>query len=427
MRQRLQRLERDAAVPPERRDGGDIHPPQIQLARHTRKGTLPALPPALGQGPEAPSPLPVGFHVLARIVPQNRDDRCPDSERPALPPKADVSRHGSSRRTGTFRAGRRTPMGESEELAEDGSAERLEERAERQYGLFTLAQALTCGLNRTTVYRRAARGRYVLEQPGVFSFAGLPESWERSVLAACLAAGKGAVASHRTAARIWGLVEPRDDIVEIVVPRNRLPRTRRTTVHRSTDLIADHTTVRKRIPVTNPLRTIVDLGAVLSAEKVEDALDTGLAPAVVVLDRGHRVDAERGRRTGAQRMRRAGPDSRRTGARGRGQRLAARARMARLLRRPGCRRRSFITSSPRPGGVFLAEVDFAYPEIRLVIEVDGFGVHGTPRSDVERFRAAERARAVWVACAAVHVATGRAGAGDGGPYHRRSLAGLAAA
>ena len=29
--------------------------------------------------------------------------------------------------------------------------------------------------------------------------------------------------------------------------------------------------------------------------------------------------------------------------------------------------------------MFLAEVDFAYPRLRLVIEVDGFKVHATPR------------------------------------------------
>jgi len=29
--------------------------------------------------------------------------------------------------------------------------------------------------------------------------------------------------------------------------------------------------------------------------------------------------------------------------------------------------------------VFLAEVDFGYPEIKLAIEVDGFKAHGTPR------------------------------------------------
>jgi hypothetical protein len=286
--------------------------------------------------------------------------------------------------------------------------ERLEERTERQYGLFTLVQAEACGVSRKTVYRRAGRGRYVNEQPGVFSLAGAPESWERSVLAACLAAGTGAVASHRAAARIWGLVEPRDDVVEITVARKRCPRTRRATVHRSTDLVADHTTVRNRIPVTNPLRTIVDLGAVLPPEQVEDALDTGLAPPSLFSIAA--IEWMRNEVTGPGR----------SGCGVLGKILDERAlgnevndsllepHMARLLRRAGLPPAIFHHVITSPAGVFLAEVDFAYPDVRLVIEVDGF----------KGLRPAERAGAVRVVRAAVHVAAGRAGTGDGGAQHR---------
>ena len=34
---------------------------------------------------------------------------------------------------------------------------------------------------------------------------------------------------------------------------------------------------------------------------------------------------------------------------------------------------------------FLAEVDFAYPHLRLAIEVDGYEVHGTPRAMAKDF------------------------------------------
>ncbi len=160
---------------------------------------------------------------------------------------------------------------------EEEPSEALEERAAVQYGRFTLDQAVSSGLPRRTVYRRTRRGRYVLEHPGVFRFAGLPESWEGSVLAACLAAGQKAVASHRAAARIWGLADQSSDIVEITVPGPGHPRLRMVTVHRSGDLTGKHITVRRRIPVTNPLRTMVDLAAVLEPEAIEDALDKGLA------------------------------------------------------------------------------------------------------------------------------------------------------
>ena len=264
-------------------------------------------------------------------------------------------------------------------MAGDKDKERLEDRAERQYGLFTLAQALSCGVNRTTVYRRAQHGAYSIEQPGVFAIAGVPESWERSVLAACLSVGRDAVASHRTAARIWGLVEPSDDIVEITVPRRRLPRTFRATVHRSGDLVADHTTVRRRIPVTNPLRTIVDLGAVLPPDRVEDALDTGLAPpslfSIAALEWMRTELAGRGRRG-------CGVLGRILDERALGDDVndsLLEPRMARLLRDAGLPTAIFHYVILTPAGVFLAEVDFAYPEIKLAIEVDGFKIHATPR------------------------------------------------
>jgi very-short-patch-repair endonuclease len=270
-------------------------------------------------------------------------------------------------------------------MADEEPAEPLEKRAEAQYGLFTLDQALASGLNRTTVYRRARLGRYALQHPGVFAFAGLPESWERSVLAACLAAGPDAVASHRTAARIWSLGDRSEDKPEITVPRRRRPRLRGVTVHQSLDLTIDQTTVRKRIPVTNPLRTLVDLASVLPADEVEDALDAGLAwPSLFSLKAvgtTRSLLAQRGR-SGTGVLRRV-LEERALGDAISDSKLER--RMGELLRRAGLPPAVFRHVIITPGGVFLAEVDFAYPEVKLAIEVDGFNVHGTPRAMAKDF------------------------------------------
>jgi very-short-patch-repair endonuclease len=61
------------------------------------------------------------------------------------------------------------------------------------------------------------------------------------------------------------------------------------------------------------------------------------------------------------------------------------SRMARLLRRAGLPKAVFHYVILTPGGVFLAEVDFAYPDVKLAIEVDGFGAHGTPRAMAKDF------------------------------------------
>ena len=261
----------------------------------------------------------------------------------------------------------------------------LQELAARQYSVFTLEQAAGCAVSADALFRAVRRGRVIRLHAGVFAFAGLPETWERSVLAACLAGGRDAVASHRAAARVWDLVEPTSDTVEITVPRGQMPRLRGVTLHRSADLVADHTTVRKRIPVTNPLRTMADLGAVLSPEALEDALDAGLAyPALfsVAAVEAMRSRLARHGRSGAGVLRKV-LEERALGDAVSDSKLER--RMGELLRRAGLPKAVFHYVVCTPAGVFLAEVDFAYPEIKLAIEVDGFGVHGTPRAMAKDF------------------------------------------
>ena len=60
-------------------------------------------------------------------------------------------------------------------------------------------------------------------------------------------------------------------------------------------------------------------------------------------------------------------------------------RMSELLKRAGLPKAVFHYVVQTPSGLFLAEVDFAYPEIKLVIEVDGFDAHGTPRAMAKDF------------------------------------------
>jgi very-short-patch-repair endonuclease len=262
---------------------------------------------------------------------------------------------------------------------------RLEELAARQYSVFTSEQAAACEMSDDALLRATRRGRLVRLHTSVFAVAGSPETWERSLLAACLAGGEGAVASHRAAARIWGLVDDSDDTVEISVPRRRNPRLRGVVLHRSGDLLPEHTTIRRRIPVTNPLRTMVDVAAVLQPEAVEDALDAGLRWPSLFSVKAVRtaLDELAGPgRSGAGVLRKV-LDEREFGNDVSDSELEK--RMSKLLRQAGLPQAVFHYVVETPAGVFLAEVDFAYPEIRLVIEVDGFDAHGTPRAMAKDF------------------------------------------
>lgn len=251
--------------------------------------------------------------------------------------------------------------------------------AARQYGVFDRAQWERSGRPLSTLHHQVKQGRVEVVQPGVYSPSGSWPAWERSLMGALLAAGPGAAVSHRSAARLWAIGDGQDDdVVEITVPRPRSPRVRRAVVHRSGDLVAGHVTVLQRFPVTKPARVIVDLGAVLAPPLVEDALDRALSRKLITIAGVEWMLAEV-----------AGPG--RSGAGVAGRILDHRAlgrerpdgllepRMARALRRAGLPRPEF-QYVVRAGGRILAVVDFAYPRLRLAIEVDGYDVHGSPRA-----------------------------------------------
>ena len=77
--------------------------------------------------------------------------------------------------------------------------------ARKQHGLVVRGQLLSSGIDANGVKRLLRRG--VLEEalPKVYRLPGAPRTWLQSLMAACLWGGKGAVASHRAAAALWGL------------------------------------------------------------------------------------------------------------------------------------------------------------------------------------------------------------------------------
>lgn len=118
------------------------------------------------------------------------------------------------------------------------------------------------GATDDTVRHLVERERWTRVGRSVYRVNGAPEAWEGRVMAACLAAGAGALASHRSAAAVWGLegFEP-PRVVDVTVDRRRGPQVTGARVHRSRDHALAGATVRRRIPVTGVDRTILDLCA----------------------------------------------------------------------------------------------------------------------------------------------------------------------
>lgn len=73
------------------------------------------------------------------------------------------------------------------------------------------------------------------------------------------------------------------------------------TVHRYADVDWSRIVTRNAIPVTDPLRTLVDLAAVVAAESLTSAIEQPLATRLVTME-GLRAEASRLARRG-----RAGP------------------------------------------------------------------------------------------------------------------------
>ena len=196
-------------------------------------------------------------------------------------------------------------------------------------------------------------------------------------MAALLAAGPEAIVSHRPAARLWQLLE--DEKVEITVPRHLAPRLDGVVVHRSRDLGPHHVSRWMGFPLTKPARTIVDLGAVLPPDEVEDALDRALTRHLITIAAVEWTLTELSRqgRDGAGVVGKI-LDERALGKAPADGQLEP--RMARLLRRAGLPPAAFQYRIHSPVGLFLARADFAYPELLLAIEVDGWESHGTPRA-----------------------------------------------
>lgn len=78
----------------------------------------------------------------------------------------------------------------------------------RQHGLVTAPQLRSLGWHPSAIRRAIQRRLFVPIRPSVYVLAGALPTFEQAVLAACLAGGDGTVASHGTAARVWGLDQP---------------------------------------------------------------------------------------------------------------------------------------------------------------------------------------------------------------------------
>ena len=104
---------------------------------------------------------------------------------------------------------------------------------------------------------------------------------EQRIAAAVLGAGTGAVASHRSAAHLWGIPRPDDDAIDVtLLDRRRQATLDGVVVHRPRDRLDITPVVRHHIRTSGVLRLLCDLGAVDPPSvpaAVDHVLTNGLA------------------------------------------------------------------------------------------------------------------------------------------------------
>jgi len=249
--------------------------------------------------------------------------------------------------------------------------ERLLALAATQLGLFTLGQALECGLTRAVVRNRLSRGVWTRVRRGVFAVAGHPSDPAASHMAAVLAAGATARSSHRAAAWGWRMT-PYSQKAEVTITDGHevdLPDVR---IHRTQATLLAPVLVCG-VPSTTAAETLLDLGAVRSVEDVRKALDRSIANRILTpMD----ALAELERRGGAgirgtAKLRALLDDA---GVSGSHPPSVLEAKTRRLINKAGV---------PQPQCEMVAgpdgeyHLDFPWPEVMLVVEVNGWEYHSS--------------------------------------------------
>jgi len=253
--------------------------------------------------------------------------------------------------------------------------------ADKQHGVVGKEQLAKLGIAERTVERWLATGRLHMVHREVFAVGHHHIDEAGCRWAALLAYGPGAVLSHCSAAKLWGLVGRPHRVIDVTAPIGRQGARRRKGVfiHRGR-LHREDRAVQVGTPVTTVARTLFDLAEFVTLERLESAWEEADRLSLLELNAVEQV-CERGYGRRALRPIR---------------RLLAEARAPEITRSPleddfaaFCHRHRL----PIPAfntTVLGFEVDALWPHQRLAVELDSWEFHHH-RAAFERDRARDAA------------------------------------
>jgi very-short-patch-repair endonuclease len=263
----------------------------------------------------------------------------------------------------------------------------LQALAGGQHGIVKWEQVREAGLKKQGVRRRVEAGWLVRLYEGVYAVGHTALTDRSHLIAAVYACGPEALASHRSAGAMWGLLWwPRR--IEVTAPRGRKPH-KGFILHRSRLIHDEDRALIDNIPVTSLARTLVDLADVLPEERLADAVHEAEIRGLFDLKKVERVLARLPGRKGRHKLRRVLAAYRdvQPFTRSRGERLVLEICEAHGLPKP--RVNTWIGAH---------EVDFFWPEANLALEFDGGAVHRTTKAFYE-----DRKRDRFLAAQGIHV------------------------
>jgi very-short-patch-repair endonuclease len=193
------------------------------------------------------------------------------------------------------------------------------------------------------------------------------------LMAAVLAVGDGALASHESAGRLWSIRPRSADPTEVTVVGRDARGPQAVRVHRVRQLHPADATRHEGVPVTSPARTLLDLAAILPPKELARAIDEAMVNRLVTAHSLNEQFSRYPRHRGVTSLKQA------TTTQPAHTRSEAERRLLELIR-------AARLPEPRTNArVGPYEVDFLWPEASLVVEVDGYAFHST-RSAFERDR-----------------------------------------
>jgi hypothetical protein len=209
--------------------------------------------------------------------------------------------------------------------------------------------------------------------PGVYLMNWAAPTWRAKVKAATLWAGPEALASHRTAAALWKFLDVQEGYVEISAPYRIVPSVEWLKVYQPHSLKSQVRRVRDGIALTSPPRTIVDLAGLMKPRRLERIIDEAIRRKQATLEEiWHELSQvpSRGRAgTGTLKRLLERHDPNQDLVQSSLESDALRIFAAARIPPPVCQ---YVIGE---GSSLIGEVDFAWPDQKVIVEVDSFQHH----------------------------------------------------